>query len=217
MALISLSFKKICKPTNNNLQTSSNTSRANQENSLRINRGTGYDHQRAVNVAGAREDVAIKEKNVILCKHEEAGVQLNAEQADWKDDTDDESEEHELGSTIICKWHNFKSFAIPLEFLKKASKSESCSVLDIGCYNDNLALMLAPDSDETNRIDKTSIGIYTDLDEFTDLQCDYGETLEKCERLEKELSKSKTMSKNFESLQKHAINLELDLQHCKER
>ncbi|GJY63061.1 putative ribonuclease H-like domain-containing protein [Tanacetum coccineum] len=53
------------------------------------------------------------------------------------------------------------------------------------------------------------------LDEFTDLQCDYGETLEKCERLEKELSKSKTMSKNFESLQKHAINLELDLQHCK--
>ncbi|GJV26576.1 retrovirus-related pol polyprotein from transposon TNT 1-94 [Tanacetum coccineum] len=61
------------------------------------------------------------------------------------------------------------------------------------------------------------LGIYTDLDEFTDLQCDYGETLEKCERLEKELSKSKTMSKNFESLQKHAINLELDLQHCKEK
>nr|GFA96197.1 hypothetical protein [Tanacetum cinerariifolium] len=38
MALISLSFKKIYKPTNNNLQTSSNTSRANQDNSLRINR-----------------------------------------------------------------------------------------------------------------------------------------------------------------------------------
>ncbi|GJU39642.1 retrovirus-related pol polyprotein from transposon TNT 1-94 [Tanacetum coccineum] len=35
------------------------------------------------------------------------------------------------------------------------------------------------------------LGIYTDLDEFTDLQCDYGETLEKCERLEKELSKIK--------------------------
>ncbi|GKA52068.1 hypothetical protein Tco_0745264 [Tanacetum coccineum] len=61
------------------------------------------------------------------------------------------------------------------------------------------------------------LGIYTDLDEFTDLQCDYGETLEKCERLEKELSKSRTMSKSFESLQKHAINLELDLQHCKEK
>ncbi|GKG44881.1 hypothetical protein Tco_0486319, partial [Tanacetum coccineum] len=33
---------------------------------------------------------------MLLCKQEEAGVQLNAEQADWKDDTDGESEEHEL-------------------------------------------------------------------------------------------------------------------------
>ncbi|GJU79383.1 hypothetical protein Tco_1276453, partial [Tanacetum coccineum] len=41
MALISLSSKKIYKPTNNNLITSSNISRANQDNSLRINRGTG--------------------------------------------------------------------------------------------------------------------------------------------------------------------------------
>nr|GEV12328.1 retrovirus-related Pol polyprotein from transposon TNT 1-94 [Tanacetum cinerariifolium] len=40
MALISLSFKKIYKPTNNNLRTSSNTSRAHQDNTLRINRGT---------------------------------------------------------------------------------------------------------------------------------------------------------------------------------
>nr|GFC18642.1 hypothetical protein [Tanacetum cinerariifolium] len=38
MALISLSFKKIYKPTNNTLRTSSNTSRANQDNTLRINR-----------------------------------------------------------------------------------------------------------------------------------------------------------------------------------
>nr|GEV25098.1 hypothetical protein [Tanacetum cinerariifolium] len=57
MALISLSFKKIYKPTNNNLRTSSNTSRANQDNSSRISRVTGYDNQRIVNVAGARETV----------------------------------------------------------------------------------------------------------------------------------------------------------------
>ncbi|GJT96960.1 hypothetical protein Tco_1092478 [Tanacetum coccineum] len=96
MALISLSFKKFYKPTNNNLQTSSNTSRANQDNSPRINRGTGYDNQRAVNVAGARENVAYHKEKMLLCKQEEAGVQLNAEQADWKDDIDDESEEQEL-------------------------------------------------------------------------------------------------------------------------
>ncbi|GJU49936.1 hypothetical protein Tco_1219491 [Tanacetum coccineum] len=75
MALISLSFKKIYKPTNENLRTSSNTSRANQDNTPRINRGTGYDNQRAVNVVGASE---------------------NVEKADWRDDTDDEPEDQEV-------------------------------------------------------------------------------------------------------------------------
>nr|GEZ40583.1 hypothetical protein [Tanacetum cinerariifolium] len=59
MALIFLSFKKIYKPTNDNLRTSSNSSRANQDNSLRINRGAGYDNQRIVNVDGARETVGV--------------------------------------------------------------------------------------------------------------------------------------------------------------
>ncbi|GJT78711.1 integrase, catalytic region, zinc finger, CCHC-type containing protein [Tanacetum coccineum] len=39
------------------------------------------------------------------------------------------------------------------------------------------------------------LGVYTDLDEVTNLQCDYLETVEKCEHLEKELSNSRTMSK----------------------
>nr|GEW02496.1 hypothetical protein [Tanacetum cinerariifolium] len=59
------------------------------------------------------------------------------------------------------------------------------------------------------------LGMYTDLDEVTNLQCDYLETLDKCECLEKELSKSKMMSESFEALQKHAINLELDLQQAR--
>ncbi|GJX35304.1 hypothetical protein Tco_0246861 [Tanacetum coccineum] len=130
MALISLSFKKIFKPTNNNLKTSSNTSRANQDNSPRINKGTEYDNQRVVNVARAREnigtqvvqkfgiqcynckeygylsrecqklkrvkDAAYHKEKMLLCKQEEVRVQLNAEQADWKDDTDDESDDQEL-------------------------------------------------------------------------------------------------------------------------
>nr|GFD26881.1 hypothetical protein [Tanacetum cinerariifolium] len=99
MALTSLSFKKIYKPTNNNLQTSSNTSRTNQDNSLRINRGTGYDNQRIARECQkpkrAKDAVYHKEK-MLLCKQEEAGFQLNAEQGDWRDDTDDESEDQEL-------------------------------------------------------------------------------------------------------------------------
>nr|GFA42522.1 retrovirus-related Pol polyprotein from transposon TNT 1-94 [Tanacetum cinerariifolium] len=61
------------------------------------------------------------------------------------------------------------------------------------------------------------LGVYTELDEVTNLQCDYLELLEKCECLEKELLKSKMMSKSFEALQKHAINLEIDLQQCQKK
>nr|GEW06178.1 retrovirus-related Pol polyprotein from transposon TNT 1-94 [Tanacetum cinerariifolium] len=69
MALISLSFKKIYKPTDNNLRTSSNTSCANQDNSLRINRNVRYENQRIGNVAGARETVgsSVVQKSGIQC------------------------------------------------------------------------------------------------------------------------------------------------------
>ncbi|GJW59414.1 hypothetical protein Tco_0108749 [Tanacetum coccineum] len=96
MALISLSFKKIYKPTNSNLRTSLNTSRANKDNTPRTNRGTGYDNQRVVNVAEARENVAYHKEKMLLCKQEEAGIQLSVEQADWKDDTVDEPSDQEL-------------------------------------------------------------------------------------------------------------------------
>nr|GFB14489.1 hypothetical protein [Tanacetum cinerariifolium] len=35
-------------------------------------------------------------EKMLLCKQEEARIQLNVEQADWKDDTDDESDDQEL-------------------------------------------------------------------------------------------------------------------------
>ncbi|GJU47959.1 gag-pol polyprotein [Tanacetum coccineum] len=127
MALISLSFNKIYKPTSNNLKTSSNTSRANQDNNPRTNRGTGYDNQRVVNVVGARKNVGTQvvqqsmiqcfnckelghvarecqkpkwakdanyhKEKMLLCKEEEAGIQLSAEHVDWRDDTHDEPED----------------------------------------------------------------------------------------------------------------------------
>nr|GEX47321.1 hypothetical protein [Tanacetum cinerariifolium] len=61
------------------------------------------------------------------------------------------------------------------------------------------------------------LGVYIELDEVTDLQCDYLKLLQKCECLGTELSKSKHMSKSFKSVQKHAINLEIELQQCKEK
>nr|GFC69040.1 hypothetical protein [Tanacetum cinerariifolium] len=56
------------------------------------------------------KDVAYHKEKILLCKQEEVGVQLNAEQANWKDDTDDESDEHELEACYIYIWHKFKRF-----------------------------------------------------------------------------------------------------------
>nr|GEX42133.1 hypothetical protein [Tanacetum cinerariifolium] len=53
------------------------------------------------------------------------------------------------------------SFAKP-EFLKKAQRAIP-RLYDIGCYNDNLALMLAPESDEVIRLEKESRSKLSDL------------------------------------------------------
>ena len=69
-------------------------------------------------------------------------------------------------------------------------------------------------------------GVYTMFDEVTNLQCDYLEGLEKCDRLEKELSKRfenvnnksfNELSKRFSALEQHSINLELVLQQSQEQ
>nr|GFB60829.1 hypothetical protein [Tanacetum cinerariifolium] len=143
MALISLSFKKIYKPTNNNLQTSSNTSRANQDNSPRINRSSGYENQRIGNVARARENVARECQNpkrvkdaayhrekMLLYKQEEAEIQLNAEQADWRDDTDDVNWKIRNWKRIICTWHNFKRFLQMLLTLDLSLMMNQCKRRD---------------------------------------------------------------------------------------
>nr|GEV33795.1 hypothetical protein [Tanacetum cinerariifolium] len=96
VALISLSFKKIYKPTNNNLRTLSNTNRVNQDNTPRTNRVTRHDNQRAVNVVGSRETIAYHKEKMLLCKQKEAGIQLSIKQVDWRDDTNNEPEYQEL-------------------------------------------------------------------------------------------------------------------------
>ncbi|GJW80340.1 hypothetical protein Tco_0144315 [Tanacetum coccineum] len=245
MALISLSFKKIYKPTNNNLRTSSNTSRANQDNSPRINRGTGYDNQRVVNVVGAREnvdpvdnfrpifdaeplhkvqnntdnynvfaienehpkqpesvnDIYLEEQNDTNITIDSLDICYDRDQDD-QDDTDELDQECDLNMDTELRLyfnsleHEVDTLKSQLETQKTQFLNEMDRLLREYYYADHLHAIL---------------GVYTYLDEVTNLQCDYLETLEKCEHLEKELSKSRTMSKSFEALQKHAINLELDL------
>nr|GFA92293.1 hypothetical protein [Tanacetum cinerariifolium] len=144
------------------------------------------------------------------------------------------------------------SFIKP-EYLKKA-KQANPRLCDIGCYNDNLALMLAPEFDEVIRLEKESRSkINAGLDQF--LEClneemvvdlRYFNSLElEVDSLTSQLETQRTqfvneidrLSREYYyadhmhailgvyteldevtnlQFQKHTINLELELQQCKE-
>nr|GEW52038.1 hypothetical protein [Tanacetum cinerariifolium] len=260
MALISLPFKKIYKPTNNNLRTLSNTSRANQDNSPRINRGTGKGMSETETGKGCSlsqgKDAIVNWKHIVpnndnynvfaiesehpeqsksvndtyLIEQDEHNVIIDSldmsydrEQVNHDDDDDLANERDFLASLIEklkCKIDDNKnrnkfletsnkikfyktrkdkeidkvialdnnvkvldnivykisqsvqtmnminrncktSFAKP-EFLKKAQRANP-RLYDIGCYNYNLALMLAPESDEVIRLEKQSRSKLSDL------------------------------------------------------
>nr|GFA94125.1 hypothetical protein [Tanacetum cinerariifolium] len=78
---------------------------ANQDNTLRINKGTRYDNQRAVNVVVAWKNVVYHKEKMLLCKQKDAGFQQNAKQADWRDDTDDEHEDQESEAYYLYVAH----------------------------------------------------------------------------------------------------------------
>ncbi|GJV86131.1 hypothetical protein Tco_1526029 [Tanacetum coccineum] len=139
---------------------------------------------------------------------------------------------NELSKTNQLMFKDLKKFQAELDRyhdVNYASKVEM--VADLRYFNslehevDSLKSQLETQKTQfLNEIDRLSresyyadhmnaiLGVYTTLDEFTDLQCDYVDQVVKCERLEKELSKVNITSKSFEALQQHAINLELALQ-----
>ncbi|GJR51051.1 hypothetical protein Tco_1401572 [Tanacetum coccineum] len=116
-----------------------------------INRGTGYDNQRAVNVVEDRENVGA------LCQHQETISLMSQakEGSDWLYKT---HEEKELDKSLLENKVKFYK----TEFLKKDLKRNP-RLYDIGCYNDNLALMLAPESNETICLDKESRSKLSDI------------------------------------------------------
>nr|GEW63713.1 retrovirus-related Pol polyprotein from transposon TNT 1-94 [Tanacetum cinerariifolium] len=114
-----------------------------------------------------------------------------------------------LKEEIVADLRYFNSLELEVDSLKSQLETQKTQIL-------NEIDRLSREYYYADHINAT-LGVYTELDEVTNLQCDYLKSLEKCGCLEKELSKSKMMSTSFEALQKHAITLELDLQQCKEK
>ncbi|GKA39139.1 retrovirus-related pol polyprotein from transposon TNT 1-94 [Tanacetum coccineum] len=133
LALLAKYFKKLYKPTNNNLQTSSNSRNKTEDTTPRYNndnQSRQFGNQRTMTVVGAREtvgkqvvqqnriqcfnckgfghyakecrkpkrvkDYTYHKEKMMMCKQAEQGVPLQAEQADWLADTDEEIDEQEL-------------------------------------------------------------------------------------------------------------------------
>nr|GEY67485.1 integrase, catalytic region, zinc finger, CCHC-type, peptidase aspartic, catalytic [Tanacetum cinerariifolium] len=99
-ALIAKYLKKIYKPTNNNLRTSSNSRNKNVDTTPRYkndNQSGQFGNQRTECRKPKRvKDSAYHKEKILLCKQAEQGVPLQAEQYDWLADTDEEVDEQQL-------------------------------------------------------------------------------------------------------------------------
>ncbi|GJT61333.1 hypothetical protein Tco_1004866 [Tanacetum coccineum] len=93
LALIAKYFKKLYKPTNNNLRTSSNTRNKNVDTTLRYKNDNQSRHRKPKRVL---KDSTYHKEKMLLCKQAEKGAQLQAEQSDWLADTNEEIDEQEL-------------------------------------------------------------------------------------------------------------------------
>ncbi|GKB24294.1 hypothetical protein Tco_0863695 [Tanacetum coccineum] len=83
LALIAKYFKKLYKPTNNNLRTSSNTRNKNVDTTPRLFTARNFGHYAKECRKPKRvKDPVSTRKKMLLCKQAEKGVQLQAEQSD---------------------------------------------------------------------------------------------------------------------------------------
>nr|GEW88979.1 hypothetical protein [Tanacetum cinerariifolium] len=111
LALIAKYFKKIYKPTNDNLKTSSNSRNKNVDTTPREKVGSLVVQQSGIQCFNCKEfrhfakecrkskrvkDSTYHKEKMLMCKQAEQGVSLQAEQYDWLADTDKEVDEHEL-------------------------------------------------------------------------------------------------------------------------
>ncbi|GJY44100.1 hypothetical protein Tco_0432313 [Tanacetum coccineum] len=182
-----MSIKKIYKPTNNNLITSSNTRNTNVDNTPKSNKGNGYnrqtgqyDNKRAVKVIGARENVGtqvvqqtgiqcfkFKVQEVIPEDAKNFGPIFNTKPLkkvhtanDHYDVFANERQHPEqpetINDTYVVEQDDRNISPDSSNMCSDKGDADQDYIDQERCYNDNLALMLAPEYDETIRLAQES-------------------------------------------------------------
>nr|GEV04965.1 retrovirus-related Pol polyprotein from transposon TNT 1-94 [Tanacetum cinerariifolium] len=234
LALIAKYFKKIYKPTNNNLKTSSNSKNKNVDTPLRFkndNKSGQFGNQRTVNVVGVRENVGSQEVPT-------ADSGTDSEPIEQNDQNDVESDdEHVALANLIA---NLK---LDVDENKKIQKQlkKAYTILDQELKECKTILA------ETSKSLGESISVrdsflaefekykafndrtvdYEKLEHALDeLQCLYLHKVKECDCLaQKLLKQTESVSKKvhtellqrFAKVEKHSISLEIALQKCKEQ
>ncbi|GKB55594.1 hypothetical protein Tco_0911780, partial [Tanacetum coccineum] len=156
LALIGNYFKKLYKPTNNNLRTSSNSRHMNVDTTLRyVNeirlkfRHFAKECRKPKRV----KDYTYHKEKMLLCKQAEKGVPLQAEHADWLEDMDEEVDEQEL-EAHYNSWKRFKrqhseqpESINDIYVMEKVDSNVIPDSLDM-CDNDNQADQNAKECDD---------------------------------------------------------------------
>nr|GFA93066.1 hypothetical protein [Tanacetum cinerariifolium]GFA93099.1 hypothetical protein [Tanacetum cinerariifolium] len=172
------SSNNVFKEANNKLSETNNLLYADYKKSeaeLARRNSTEYASQMGLECAKVRDKLSAHQETIsILSKQKEAHIKLYKTREDKELVKVIELENKvKVLDNIVYKTSqsvqtmnmlNNKcrtSFAKP-EFLKKAQRANP-RLYDIGCYNDNLALMLAPDTDEVIRLEKESRSKLSDL------------------------------------------------------
>nr|GEX07356.1 hypothetical protein [Tanacetum cinerariifolium] len=126
LALIAKYFKKIYKPTKNNLKTSLNSKNKNVDTTLRKPKKV--------------KDSTYQKEKMLLCKQAEKGIPLQAEHVDWLEDTDDKIDKQELEAHY--------------SFMEKIKEVTDQNAEDEHVALANLIANLKVDVDENKKIQK---------------------------------------------------------------
>nr|GEZ59862.1 hypothetical protein [Tanacetum cinerariifolium] len=113
-----------------------------------------FGHQEAISIMSQEKEAQIKFYKTCEDKEIEKAIALENKVIVYKTG--------QSVQTMNMLNRNYKTSFVKPGFLKKAQRANP-RLYDIGCYNDNLALMLAPESDETIHLAQESRSKLSDL------------------------------------------------------